>query len=196
MNIATIVSIAQEGDTWTGQDGTPNYPLRVVLNNGVTGLANAKKPTPPYSQGDVVGYELKGQDKRGNVKLKIDKKAAQQAGSAGQPQQQATQPAAQQQPAKAPGSADVCIRGDCVGNTFKIAADALKTQEYSLEAMLDGTYVKHVWELASQLIRCQDHVEHGGLAPKPAPSAVANAQNMAAQHGFVPATDVNCDVPF
>ena len=76
MNTSKITSLSP-GKPWVGKNGEAAgktfFPFTVVFEDGTSGQANATKAPPPYAVGDMVEYEVTGQDQRGGNKLKVKK---------------------------------------------------------------------------------------------------------------------------
>jgi len=76
MNTSKITSLSP-GKPWVGKNGEAAgktfFPFTVVFEDGTSGQANAQKAQPPYAVGDMVEYEVTGQDQRGGNKLKVKK---------------------------------------------------------------------------------------------------------------------------
>lgn len=185
MKISKITNIVPDG-SFESAHGTL-YAFTVTFDDGTIGNANAKAAKPPYSIGDMVGYDITGQDKRGNNKLKIDRKAAQQAGAL-PPQAQAQATPATTQPPSNP-HAPLMINGQTVGMAINNAVEVLRSMGVDYGQIKDGEFAKAVHEIASQLIRVSHKLEQGKLAPpasRPVPAAVQQAQALAQTYGFTP----------
>tara|TARA_R100000322_G_scaffold156124_1_gene115538 strand:- start:1252 stop:1518 length:267 start_codon:yes stop_codon:yes gene_type:complete len=64
-----IIKVSGNG-SWTGQYGT-FFTFEYEFEDGTIGLANHQTDTPKYKEGDFVEYEISGQDKMGNKKIKF-----------------------------------------------------------------------------------------------------------------------------
>lgn len=190
MPIAKIVSIRSTGSFVWKQGpaaGQTAYGQFIELSDGVQGGANAKSEHPNYKVGDDVEYTVTGQDNRGQNKLKIKKTDSPYA-PVGQIAPNATQSAQK----VASTNATTTIHPATAGCAFNKAVEALlaaKDGGYSVAAMLDGTFLKDVFELASQSVRILYKLEHGPLAPKHGERSFEQVKEIAKAAGFTPPAD-------
>ena len=56
--------------SWTGEYGT-FYTFEYEFEDGTIGLANHQTDTPKFKEGEFIEYEITGQDKMGNNKIKF-----------------------------------------------------------------------------------------------------------------------------
>jgi hypothetical protein len=181
MQIAQISSIQETGSFVCKagpQAGKTMYSFMVTFSDGTMGGANAMNQKPAWAEGDTVGYDISGKDNRGQNKLKIDRKAAQQIGITQTPSQAAAQAPLQANMGHSPAIPG--IHPATAGCAFKASVEVLgKPTPLAIE---DGSYAKAVWELASQFVRVLYKLETGKLAPKIG-TAVTDALKEA---GFTP----------
>ena len=137
--IETKIKTIQANGTWEGKYGTM-YQFEVEMEDSTVGEANAKTPTPPYSVGSTVWYDVKGETKYGK-KLKI---------STSDPNQQQ-----QSQSNFTPQSSDTQTR---IENSWAVQTaiqiyGPLPATGYDLQ-----TYLNKVNELAPTLLEMRDRV--------------------------------------
>tara|TARA_R110001599_G_scaffold97678_2_gene251794 strand:+ start:445 stop:978 length:534 start_codon:yes stop_codon:yes gene_type:complete len=143
--IETKIKTIQANGTWEGKYGTM-YQFEVEMEDSTVGEANAKTPTPPYSVGSTVWYDVKGETKYGK-KLKI---------STSDPNQQQ-----QSQSNFTPQSSDTQTR---IENSWAVQTaiqiyGPLPATGYDLQ-----TYLKKVNELAPTLLEMRDNVSKPKVA--------------------------------
>lgn len=189
---STITDIQNDGKVWwNDQAGCDMYPWFVTFEDGTTGCANSKSNPPPYNVGDVMYYEVTGQTKRGDNKLKITaedrsgppQRQAQQPRNADnrgryqqQPPQRQQRPPAQRPAAQGGGqklSDSQKAYGQKTGNAISNAVATLNNMNECACHVPDGAilhpgtpeWAQKLWEVASDIIRVSDFVENNKLAP-------------------------------
>jgi hypothetical protein len=182
MPISRITSITPKG-SFPSEHGGPDgklYSHTITFEDGTTGEANTKTPTPYYRQGEEMAYTIKSTNSYGN-KLKIDKLAPGQSSPA--PQQPHTANPSRSEPLGTPVSPIIPINGPTAGMGVKTALDILLRDQTHKDVMLSigaPLFWKGVYEVASDVCRVMQKLEREGPAhtvtqrlnagrPKPGP---------------------------
>lgn len=164
MKFATVSKIQPTGEPPYQSKHGPLYSFLVAFDDGLMGKVNAKNQAgPAYKVGDRVGYEVTG-EYQGLANIKVDKKAAEQAGSP--PSNSSPVPGQRMPDGSEPNSP--AVHGATVGMAVKAALDlhtkGLQQDEIS-QAVCTTEFWASIHETSSDLIRICLHLEKGKLAP-------------------------------
>ena len=167
MTIAKVTAIAPTGEAPYASTHGLLYSFKVSFSDGQTGTVNAKSESgPAYKVGDSVGYEITGNYK-GVSKIRVDKKAAQEAAAAEQRPPANSEPVAGQ---RLPNGMEPMapVFGATVGMAIKEAL-VLLTTDLGHDDIISSVITPHFWkavhEVSSDIIRVSLLLEKGKLAP-------------------------------